>query len=70
MGETSHPDSVMPSCTGVTCNMTSELMMASCVHMSCHVTSSKLLCRGLLYCMEYLEESLADWLGDELQVSQ
>lgn len=25
-------------------------------------------CRGLLYCMEYLEESLDDWLGEELQV--
>ena len=24
--------------------------------------------RGLLYCMEYLEESLSDWLGEELQV--
>ena len=23
---------------------------------------------GLLYCMEYLEESLDDWLGEELQV--
>jgi len=27
-----------------------------------------LLRRGLLYCMEYLEESLGDWLGEELQV--
>lgn len=26
------------------------------------------MCRGLLYCMEYLEESLSDWLGEELQV--
>ena len=25
--------------------------------------------RGLLYCMEYLEESLDDWLGEELQAS-
>ena len=25
--------------------------------------------RGLLYCMEYLEESLSDWLGEELQVA-
>ena len=24
--------------------------------------------RGLLYCMEYLEENLDDWLGQELQV--
>ena len=23
-------------------------------------------CRGLLYCMEYLEENLDDWLGEEL----
>ena len=26
------------------------------------------LCRGLLYCMEYLEENLDDWLGEELEV--
>lgn len=24
--------------------------------------------RGLLYCMEYMEEHLDDWLGQELQV--
>lgn len=24
--------------------------------------------RGLLYCMEYLEDNLDDWLGEELQV--
>ena len=26
------------------------------------------LCRGLLFCMEYLEENLDDWLGEELEV--
>lgn len=26
-----------------------------------------LVCRGLLYCMEYLEENLDDWLGEELE---
>ena len=31
--------------------------------------SAIVICRGLLYCMEYLEESLGDWLGQELQVS-
>jgi hypothetical protein len=25
-------------------------------------------CRGLLYCMEYLEENLEEWLGGELEV--
>lgn len=25
-------------------------------------------CRGLLYCMEYLEDNLDEWLGEELQV--
>lgn len=25
-------------------------------------------CSGLLYCMEYLEENLEEWLGEELQV--
>jgi hypothetical protein len=25
--------------------------------------------RGLLYCMEYLEENLEEWLGEQLQVS-
>ena len=24
--------------------------------------------RGLLYCMEYLEDNLDDWLGEELEV--
>ena len=24
---------------------------------------------GLLYCMEYLEENLDEWLGEQLQVS-
>ncbi len=24
--------------------------------------------RGLLYCMEYLEDNLEEWLGDELEV--
>jgi hypothetical protein len=24
--------------------------------------------RGLLYCMEYLEENLDEWLGEELEV--
>ena len=27
------------------------------------------LFRGLLYCMEYLEENLDEWLGEELEVS-
>jgi hypothetical protein len=27
-----------------------------------------MLRRGLLYCMEYLEDNLEDWLGEELQV--
>lgn len=25
-------------------------------------------CRGLLYCMEFLEDNLDDWLGEELEV--
>ncbi len=25
--------------------------------------------RGLLYCMEYLEENLDEWLGEELEVN-
>jgi hypothetical protein len=25
-------------------------------------------CRGLLYCMEFLEDNLHDWLSEELQV--
>ncbi len=25
--------------------------------------------RGLLYCMEYLEENLDEWLGEELEVT-
>ena len=32
-------------------------------------TQHNSMCRGLLYCMEYLEESLGDWLGQELQAS-
>ena len=27
-----------------------------------------LYCRGLLYCMEYLEDNLEEWLGEELEV--
>ena len=34
------------------------------------IISERLICRGLLYCMEYLEESLSDWLGEELQVME
>ena len=26
-----------------------------------------LCCRGLLYCMEYLEDNLEEWLGSELE---
>ena len=26
-------------------------------------------CRGLLYCMEYLEDNLDDWLAEELEAS-
>ena len=25
-------------------------------------------CRGLLFCMEYLEENLDEWFGEELEV--
>lgn len=34
---------------------------------SCNAQSHNAF-RGLLYCMEFLEESLEDWLGEELQV--
>ena len=30
--------------------------------------TSRLLCSGLLYCMEYLEDNLDEWLDEELQV--
>jgi hypothetical protein len=33
--------------------------------MLCYVAYAR---RGLLYCMEYLEENLDEWLGEELQV--
>jgi len=30
--------------------------------------SCLLVCSGLLYCMEYLEDNLDEWLGEELEV--
>ena len=35
----------------------------------CSARNTVAQCRGLLYCMEYLEENLDDWLGEELEVS-
>lgn len=38
-------------------------------HQKKAASSARVIRRGLLYCMEYLEESLGDWLGQELQAS-
>lgn len=35
-------------------------MLCPCLTLSTH--------RGLLYCMEYLEDNLDEWLGEELEV--
>jgi hypothetical protein len=35
----------------------------------CMTVQCDVCCRGLLYCMEYLEDNLDEWLGQELEVS-
>lgn len=35
---------------------------------SCTPHSNNCSHRGLLYCMEYLEDNLDEWLGEQLQV--
>ena len=52
----------VPACQTAPAGIARHMLFDRC---SCDNSSS---CRGLLFCMEYLEENLHEWLSEELQV--
>lgn len=38
-----------------------------CTKCCLYLLSASTVCRGLLYCMEYLEDNLEEWFGSELE---